>query len=95
MVEKMSWFCTEGSFFQQQLLYDRPPFFLHVFLFVCCATAVLFFFLSLWVLVYVQKCRAPRMPGRQHCPAGGFDEAPVRAGDVLAFFRELLSESET
>ncbi|CAN0425354.1 unnamed protein product [Ectocarpus sp. 12 AP-2014] len=39
----------------------------------------------------IQKCRSPRTPGRRP-PAGGMDEAPVRAGDVLAFFRDLLSD---
>ncbi|CBN76965.1 hypothetical protein Esi_0024_0119 [Ectocarpus siliculosus] len=39
----------------------------------------------------IQKCRSPTTPGRRP-PAGGMDEAPVRAGDVLAFFRDLLSD---
>eukprot|EP00903_Cladosiphon_okamuranus_P021359 g19629.t1 len=39
----------------------------------------------------IQKCRARRAVGRRPS-AGGKDESPVRAGDLLACFRELLSD---
>lgn len=37
-----------------------------------------------------QKCRVQSIPGRRPS-AGGSDAVPVRAGDVLEFFTELLA----
>lgn len=89
-------YCLVFFFFvARSCAWSRRP---TVFYFLLVRTFASAFFSILMMAVFcfcfffaiVQKCGARQTSGRRH-GAGGKDEAPVRAGDLLAFFRELLA----